>query len=222
MTNSAGLLFQYLSLISTYRVAWNRDRLYFQNYFKLSFSSKYKVANSQWVANLRDDHSSILVILLWCDCQCISYHLSLHHARCSCRPINLINFWAACRFASIGLNVEIEAWFFSVRQLFSVPMVTCDWSAHRVTDARTENSWTYLSHPPKHIIPNHPFTSLPLEKSSGWIKIPIPNSNNQWRGRTVHRAPRQDLQSDAPLQCLASCNLITLLSRQKGQVFSEL
>ena len=46
LTNSAGLLFQYLRLSSTYSyaVAWHRDRVYFQSYFELSFSSKYKVA----------------------------------------------------------------------------------------------------------------------------------------------------------------------------------
>ena len=161
MTNSAGLLFQYLSLSSTYIVAWHRDWVYFQSYFELSFSSKYKVTNSQWSGNLRDDHSATLVILLWCNCQCISCHLSLHHARGPCRPINLINLWTASCIASIGRNVEIRA-----RLISRWMIVQCSqghvWLVARTasrTRRRTENSWTYLSHPPNtsFLSPNHPF-----------------------------------------------------------------
>ena len=71
----------YLDLPYT-TVAWHHGRVYFQSYFEQSWSTICKVANSQWSGNLRDDHSSTLGILLWCNCQCISYHLSLqvHHS----------------------------------------------------------------------------------------------------------------------------------------------
>ena len=166
MTKLVGLLFQYLSLSSTYTVAWHCDRVYFQSYLELSFTGKYKVANSQWSGNLRDDHSSTLVILLWCNYQCISYNLSLRHACGSSWPINLINFWATFRIASIGLNVEIRARFFShwiTMQCFQGHV----WSvAQGITDARTEGK--FMGQPilsPKHIIPNRPFTFLPSAKN---------------------------------------------------------
>ena len=152
MTNSAGLIFQYLSLSSTYTAACHchRDRVYFE----MSFSSEYKVANSQWS---HEAGTTLVSGAVNCQCQCISCHFSLHHARGSCRPINLINFWAARRIASIGRNVEIRALIFS-------RWITVQRSQGHVWLVACIASWTYLSHPPNTSFLTIPFTFLPSAK----------------------------------------------------------
>ena len=77
ITNSTGLLSQsYLDpsdpAVYIHTVAWHCDRVYFQSYLELSWSTKYKVANSQW-SGRRNDQLSTLAQILLCSWRCISY-----------------------------------------------------------------------------------------------------------------------------------------------------